>query len=293
VRIPGINGLRGALSYAIARAFEGNADADHDGKVTLKELFANVRQVVYQLSDQRQSIVTSASPSRTVDTDVVFQLTRSVTATAVSSSPKAESQLSAFSNATPTQNFKIAGGTPTERTNAGNPVRSDKPIRLAALDGKQGYFSNLAPRETRIEIVQPIDNPDLLWDPASHDVIAWTDVIAYQVDQNDLATVVERTAAIRELKTISTMAPQPVRIAPDDRQQHNGQTVKIELSDIAARSLVLFNVSGDGTIQLLYPSWVGRSSIANVSTRTSGSSYKAFRRRTSCGDYLCGTADGA
>ena len=58
VRVPGIDGLRGALSYAVARAVEGNADADHDGKVTLKELFANVRQVVYQLSDQRQNVVT-------------------------------------------------------------------------------------------------------------------------------------------------------------------------------------------------------------------------------------------
>lgn len=59
VRIPGIEGLRGALSYAFSRALEGSADANHDGKVTLKELFANVRQVVYQLSDQRQNVVTS------------------------------------------------------------------------------------------------------------------------------------------------------------------------------------------------------------------------------------------
>src|SRR5712671_3909167 len=64
IRVPGVDGLRGALSYAVARAFEGNADADQDGKVTLKELFANVRQVVYQLSDQRQNVVTMISPSR-------------------------------------------------------------------------------------------------------------------------------------------------------------------------------------------------------------------------------------
>ena len=55
--------MRGALSYAVARAFEGNADANQDGKVTVKELFANIRQVVYQLSDQRQNVVTMTSPS--------------------------------------------------------------------------------------------------------------------------------------------------------------------------------------------------------------------------------------
>ncbi len=58
---------------------EGNADADHDGKVTLKELFANIRQVVYQLSDQRQNVVTMTSPSRSPDIDVAFGLTRGVT----------------------------------------------------------------------------------------------------------------------------------------------------------------------------------------------------------------------
>ncbi|MGQ2187247.1 caspase family protein [Bradyrhizobium barranii] len=78
VRIPGIDGLRGALSYAVARAVEGSADINHDGKVTLKELFSNVRQVVYQLSDQRQNIVTISSPPQTPDTDVAFELTRGV-----------------------------------------------------------------------------------------------------------------------------------------------------------------------------------------------------------------------
>src|ERR1700730_4502355 len=79
VRVPGIDGLRGALSYAVARAVEGNADADHDGKVTLKEFFANIRQVVYQLSDQRQNVVTMTSPNRSPDVDVAFGLTRGVT----------------------------------------------------------------------------------------------------------------------------------------------------------------------------------------------------------------------
>src|SRR3954452_6177266 len=78
VRIPGIEGLRGALSYAVARAVEGSADINHDGKVTLKELFSNVRQVVYQLSDQRQNVVTISSPAQTPETDVVFELTRGV-----------------------------------------------------------------------------------------------------------------------------------------------------------------------------------------------------------------------
>ena len=64
VRIPGVEGYRGALSYAVARAIEGKADADHDGKTTLQELFTDVRGLVYQLSNQRQNAVAVASLSQ-------------------------------------------------------------------------------------------------------------------------------------------------------------------------------------------------------------------------------------
>jgi hypothetical protein len=233
VRIPGIDGFRGALSYAVARAFEGSADDNHDGKVTLKELFANVRQVVYQLSNQRQNIVTKKSPGRPPDVDVVYQLGRG-----------------AGSDVQPPVNPPPVAAKPIPDS-TGLPPQA--PIRLAALDGGTGYFSGLKPREATLEIVRPTDNPDLIWDPSSHDVIVWGDVVAYHVDQNDLASVIDRTAAVRDLKTISTRAPQLLRLSAGDEQHHNDDVVQVELSDVAQRSIVLFNISGDGTVQLLYP----------------------------------------
>ncbi len=256
VRIPGIDGLRGALSYAVARAMEGNADADHDGKVTLKELFANVRQVVYQLSDQRQNVVTMASPSLSPDTNVAFGLTRGVVLIQGANQAPAEATKTAAPANGPGPALTTTATAPASPTPSVNPTAASAkitaPIRLAALDG-QTSFPNLKPRDTAIEAVQPTDNPDLIWDPASHDVIAWGDVIAYGVDAPDLSTVVDRTAAIRELKRMATQSPQVMRVSPDDRQHRNDQTVEIDLSDVAARSVVLFNVSGDGTIQMLYP----------------------------------------
>lgn len=234
IRIPGIDGFRGALSYAVARAFEGNADDNHDGKVTLKELFANVRQVVYQLSEQRQNIVTKTSPGRPIDRDVVYQLTRGITSPG-EILPKPGLQA------------------PSDVQDSPAVPRAQAPIRLAALDGKTGYFANLKPRDVMIEIVRPVDNPDLIWDPNSHDVIAWGDVVAYNVDSSDLASVIDRTAAVRELKKISAKAPQLLRLTAGDEQHHNDDMVQVELSDVAQRSIVLVNVSGDGTIQLLYP----------------------------------------
>ena len=234
IRIPGIDGFRGALSYAVARAFEGSADDNHDGKVTLKELFANVRQVVYQLSDQRQNIVTKTSPGRPIDRDVVYQLTRGITSPG-EILPKPGLQA------------------PSDVQDSPAVPRAQAPIRLAALDGRTGYFANLKPRDVMIEIVRPVDNPDLIWDPNSHDVIAWGDVVAYNVDSTDLASVIDRTAAVRELKKISAKAPQLLRLTAGDEQHHNDDMVQVELSDVAQRSIVLVNVSGDGTIQLLYP----------------------------------------
>jgi len=65
--------------------------------------------------------------------------------------------------------------------------------------------------------------------------------------------VIERTVAIRELKRVATKAPQSIRFAPDDAQHRNNELVQVELSDLAGRALVLFDISGDGTIQMLYP----------------------------------------
>ena len=246
IRIPGIDGFRGALSYAVARAFEGSADDNHDGKVTLKELFANVRQVVYQLSDQRQNIVTKTSPGRPIDRDVVYQLTRGI------ASPD-DTKILPKPGLQPPSDVQDSSAVP----------RAQAPIRLAALDGRTGYFANLKPRDVMVEIVRPVDNPDLIWDPNSHDVIAWGDVVAYNVDSSDLASVIDRTAAVRELKKISAKAPQLLRLTAGDEQHHNDDMVQVELSDVAQRSIVLVNVSADGTIQLLYPLGTDRNTASS------------------------------
>jgi hypothetical protein len=272
VRIPGIEGLRGALSYAFSRAIEGNADADNDGKVTMKELFENVRQVVYQLSDQRQNVVTMTSPSQSPDKSVVYGLTRGISlvqtpsgATSSSSTstsnPSSASNLSSASSAKTSSPAASSGvetlsGAPPTAPQSSSPMIAgviDKPIRLAALDGKMTYFPGVKSRDTAIEAVRPTDNPDLIWDPTSHDVIAWGDVVAYNVEAAELPSVVDRTAAVRALKQYSIKSPQVMRVFPDDRQHHRGQKIEINLSDVGARAVIIFNVSGDGTVEMLYP----------------------------------------
>jgi hypothetical protein len=219
VQIPGIPGLRGALSYAVARAIEGDADTRGDGTTTLSELFSDVRQVVYQLSNQRQNIVTTASPTQDPRTDVVF---RSVSIGQPAAEPAPAPQ-------------------------------ADRPVKIASLDGKITYFSGLAPRESAFDVVAPVDHPDLIWDPVSHDVLSWGDVITSSVDPRDLPIVVDRTTAVRELKRIATKEPQAIKVSPDDSLHHQTNLVHIDVSDVAGRALILVDITGDGTVQKLYP----------------------------------------
>ena len=247
VRVPGVQGWRGALSYAIARAFEGQADSNHDGKVTLRELFTNVRQVVYQLSDQRQNMVAQSSANRDLDSEVVFALRG-----ARPSQPEVGSRLP-----------------PVEPASAPTRVQTRplEPVRIASRDGQAGRFTGLSAREAPFEVVSPRQNPDLLWDPASGDVLAGGDVIAYRMTLADLPSAIDRFAAVRGLKALAARSPQAIRIAPNDQLHRKDARVAIEIPEVAGRMLIAFNIAGDGTVQALYPIATDSPFVANPAYR--------------------------
>ena len=229
VEIPGVAGFRGALSYAVARAIEGNAAVGGDGRTTVKELFGNVRQVVYQLSNERQNIVTTAPAGADPNTEVVFQLVRSA-------------------GAEPLQQARapVTPGAAAVLTDA-------RPLKIASLDGNASHFSEIKGQQVPIKIVAPVDHPDLTWDPVSRDVLAWGDVIAYGVEASDLPSVIDRAVAIRELKLVANSAPQPIKVTPDDSLHRDSSLVHIEIPNVASRAMILLNIAGDGTVELLYP----------------------------------------
>jgi hypothetical protein len=236
VRIPGVPSYRGALSYAVARALEGAADENHDGKVTLKELFGYVRQVVYQLSDQRQNPVTLNSPHRNIESEVAFEMTRAVKvvdAAATETKPAT---------------------TPTVAAPAAAPAAPTvAPVRIASLDGQAARLSGLDPREAAFDVVPPSHAPDLVWDPATGDVLAGADVIAYRMQKAELPSAIDRVAAARALKQAAAKAPQAMRVIPGDAVHRADSKVAVEIGNLSGRALVLFNIAGDGTVQLLYP----------------------------------------
>jgi Caspase domain len=230
VRIPGIDGYRGALSYAFARALEGGSDLNHDGETTLQELFTNVKGVVYQLSDQRQNPVTVASPDQKLESEIAF---RTDAAAGPLVAKTSRLQISAVD----------ADAEPT----------SKQIIRVASLDPKSNPLAGLEPRETPIRIVPSISDADLIWDPKTRDALANGDVVAYQVDKGDLPSVVDRAAAVMGVKRFAAKSPQIIAVGPDDKLHHDGKKVVVDILGVAGRALVLFNLASDGTVQMLYP----------------------------------------
>jgi hypothetical protein len=225
VHIPGVPGWRGALSYAVARAFEGAADENGDGALTEQELFGYVRQVAYQLSDQRQKVEEPAVRERKVI--IVDPL-----ANPDEPSPAAPSE--------------TARPTPP----AGAPLDT---VRVAVLGNQRKVLDGIQSREARFEIVAPTENPDLVWDPAKHDVLTGADVVARGIDRTDLPNVIDRLAAVNGFKRLATKGPQSVRVLPDDKVYRQNAHIDVQVSDVAQRAVLIFNIAGDGTVQTLYP----------------------------------------
>ena len=216
---------RGALSYAFARAVEGAADQKGDGQVTLRELFGYVRKVVYQLSDERQNIVTSNAPDRDLDREVVMQV-----------GERGEARPG-----------RPAGKAPVTAVGAA------KPVRLATATVRTGLFTGLEALQVPFEIVALNAAPDLIYDPVAREAIAGEDKVALGVGLQDLPGVIDRTAAVRDLKALVVQSPQAVRVLPDASLHRQGTRVDVEVGDLEGRNLVLLDITGSGLVQMLYP----------------------------------------
>jgi hypothetical protein len=236
INLRGIDGYRGALSYAFARGLQGAADADADGTIVVKELFDYVHDATYQLSDQRQKIVSASAPSL-----ASAPIVRSVTV--VGQSP---------------QELEHRLSTPAASS-------QEPPLRVAILGGDASKLAGVKPIETRFELVPLSETAYLIWDARTGDVIMNGDIVARTVAAADLPSVVDRTAAVRALKQIATKSIQPIRLVPDSKVHRRGSRVVVEIDGLANRSLLLFNIAGDGTVQILYPTGNDQKLIESAS----------------------------
>ncbi|PWT89663.1 MAG: caspase [Proteobacteria bacterium] len=219
VRIPGQATLRGALSYAVARAFEGAA-AGADGRTTRRALFEYARQVAQQYSESRQDIY--SEPRARVDLldTVVFR----------------------------------RAGVPADAPVPPPDPAADTTVRVAVLNGSPASLAGVKPAVARIEPVAADAQPDLVWDVANGDVVSGAgDVIARGVGKRDIADVIDRTAAVIAIARLAEQRAQRITLLPSNRHHRPGERVTFRTEGVAGKSVVLFNLASDGTVQFLYP----------------------------------------
>ncbi len=126
-------------------------------------------------------------------------------------------------------------------------------VRVAVLGNQTELLKSVQPKEANFQPVAVSENPDLVWDPVTLEVVANGDVVARQINRQELPGVIDRIAAINGFKRLAAKAPQTVRILPGDKVYSRDTRIEVEVSGVAQRSLLLFNIAGDGTVQALYP----------------------------------------
>ncbi|MBV8840208.1 MAG: caspase family protein [Alphaproteobacteria bacterium] len=220
VRIPGQPTLRGALSYAVARAIEGTAPALLDGSVVnRKRLFEYARQVVSQYSEQRQVITVEPLRSAALIEAPAFRLLDAAPATT-----------------TPPQPWK------------------DVPVRVRFTEGPRESIALLTPVTTPFKIVGAHEPAELIWDNASGDVVSDTgSIIALHAPERDLPGIVDRTRALSALQKLGEARPQTIVLQPSNALHRNGESVAFEADGVRGRFVVVLNITGNGTVQMLFP----------------------------------------
>lgn len=132
------------------------------------------------------------------------------------------------------------------------PPKPGEPIRLAVRGGKAERGVGAGAHSPFVLVGVDAD-PDIVWDAATRDVLAGGDVLAHNVDAKELDVLIDRAAAVRWVKLLAGKGPLPIRVFPDDRLHRKGERVELAIGGVAGRNLLLFDLTGDGVLQLLYP----------------------------------------
>ena len=127
------------------------------------------------------------------------------------------------------------------------------PIKVAAADGLAARFNGMQALDNLFEVVGATQQPDFIWDAGTRDVTAAGDLIAREINSSDLPHVVDRMATVRAIKQLSAQSPLPVRLLPDLKLHMRGAIVDLAIDDVQGRALIVLNLTGDGTVQTLYP----------------------------------------
>ncbi|WP_448954142.1 caspase family protein [Labrys neptuniae] len=215
---------RGALSYAFSRALEGQADANHDGVTTEKELISFVRAFVLQATQSQQVSQSHPDVSRDIP---VFR--------SASAQPG-------------------AGGAPAGQDDVqaaiaiAEQAASKSALKLAVRNGR------LDQAPTGAALVTDEGQADLVYDAAAGTVEKRVaGIVAEGVRPEGLGGIVAKWRAIGFLQAFAGGSIQPFEVVGGSRTFNRGEKLTVGLAPSSHRFMTLFNLPPDGKVEFLYP----------------------------------------
>ncbi len=223
IMVPPAPTPRGAISYAFARALEGKADYDHDGRVTRRELLRYMDDKTRDLTHNQQNPEFAPRSPAHLD-DVMFTLAAPAKA--------AEAPAAAHTIDQAGVKIGIVNGAVPAKEVAG---ASLTPFTLAAAGKDAKGF-------------------DAVWDASNGDVINWLgDILARGVKAGELGGVADRLAAVEKLQLIAHSASARIALTPSKPVYKAKEIAKLQVEGADGRYLIVADITGDGALQFVYP----------------------------------------
>ena len=226
---------RGALSYLFARALRGEADTDGNGVLRRDELWRFVRENVRMNSAARQT--PNLMPNTRGDETVLVL------------APGAAGTLAGAPGTVD------ASGVSEDAAAAEPSQGRAHRIRLAVRPANAAVAGQVRDALPHIRLVSDeSESPDLVWDTDRRQVVsAMGDVVAHDVSVSELAGVVEKSEAVRAIRTLSARASLRLRIEPHDGVHREGSRIGLRVDGREHPRLTVFSLSGNGAVHYLYP----------------------------------------
>jgi hypothetical protein len=141
----------------------------------------------------------------------------------------------------------LPGARPAQATAA-----SDTQVAVVGLSA--GEVERLGRGLAEATVVSPDRSPELTWHAPSGDVVSHLgDLVARDIGADDLQGVIDKWRALDAIRDLSSVRSLVMRMRPDDGIHHLGEIIEFEISELGLQYLTMFSLSGDGTVNYLYP----------------------------------------
>lgn len=214
VPVAGQKTLRGALSYAVARAFHGAAAAGGQGAVTRRQLVEYANQQILQLAEGRQHPYHEPKRPDALDT-VVFRT--------------------------------VDGETPEPTSDRATA------LRIRVLNGDASAIAGSKPLMATLTATEDGSQADLVWDAGAKEVLSGGDVVARKVAAEDIPWIADRIAASRAIAALTVERSQQIVLTPNDGLHHLDEPIAFVAPRLKGKHLIVFNMAGNGVVQYQFP----------------------------------------